>query len=581
MLMINANKDKLLSFFQGNIQFEVPFFQRAYVWGEENWATLWEHALTVLEDYEQRKPKEHFIGTIITKQKPAELLGESVNELIDGQQRVTTVALFLKAISDASNGQLVNLKNTINEHLQFKDPQGEYHPRIIHSDIDRAYFQAVLDGQPGNALLKEKHNIPEAYKFFLNKLTGYSDERLNLLRQVLLERVPVISMMLSAEDDEQEIFDTINALGVKLTTGQLLKNYIFKDKALHGLYEELWKKAYEDDEAQVKFWDEEKTAGRISRTNLEVMLYCFLVMRTRQEVRLESLFKEYRNWLKGKTSEAKIEFLKDLKGFADTYIKLPSGNEIIEIAFKENEKRFFQIIESLTITTIYPLVLYIYQNVLELEIRTKMLLILESYLVRRNICKLTPKNYNLLFIQIINKLDEIKIVAGKINYDGLASVISAYDAPTNLMPDDNALMNAFLNTGLSNQNAREILYIIALFQAGNGLADMPKLNLYNYSLEHLMPVKWQENWTAKEMTGEEKAERQRKLGTLGNFTLVTGRLNSKMQNSPWPKKKEYLRENSSLRMTVDILALENWDETTIDARSKTLAQLAIKIWRPI
>jgi uncharacterized protein with ParB-like and HNH nuclease domain len=80
--MINANKDKLLSFFQGSSQFVVPFFQRAYVWDEENWGTMWDHVSSVLESCAENFSKEHFIGTIITKQRPANVIGESKYDLI-------------------------------------------------------------------------------------------------------------------------------------------------------------------------------------------------------------------------------------------------------------------------------------------------------------------------------------------------------------------------------------------------------------------------------------------------------------------------------------------------------------------
>ncbi len=82
--MINANKEKLQSFFQGNLQYEIPFFQRAYVWNEENWLTFWEHLTTELDAYESGQDSEHFIGTIITKQKKSNNLSENVVELVDG-----------------------------------------------------------------------------------------------------------------------------------------------------------------------------------------------------------------------------------------------------------------------------------------------------------------------------------------------------------------------------------------------------------------------------------------------------------------------------------------------------------------
>ncbi|MEI6389319.1 MAG: DUF262 domain-containing protein, partial [Spirochaetota bacterium] len=138
--MINANKDKLSSFFIGSLTYEVPFFQRAYVWELENWELFWEHCLAVLERYEQGKDDEHFIGTIITKQRSAERMGESVHDLIDGQQRLTTVALFLKAIRNRANGVMPRLKAIIDGHLSYEDAYGTSYLRITHSRYDRHYF---------------------------------------------------------------------------------------------------------------------------------------------------------------------------------------------------------------------------------------------------------------------------------------------------------------------------------------------------------------------------------------------------------------------------------------------------------
>ena len=72
-------------------------------------------------------------------------------------------------------------------------------------------------------------------------------------------------MALSKEDDVQQIFDTINSLGIKLTTGELLKNYLFASKKVEPYYNPYWETVFEEDEDDVKFWNDNKTAGRIPR----------------------------------------------------------------------------------------------------------------------------------------------------------------------------------------------------------------------------------------------------------------------------------------------------------------------------
>jgi hypothetical protein len=137
---------------------------------------------------------------------------------------------------------------------------------------------------------------------------------------------------------------------------------------------------------------------------------------------------------------------------------------------------------------------------------------------------------------------------------------------------------AFGSEKLSNQNAREILFVLALKQASGGLADVASLSLGNYSVEHMMPVKWRAYWTDGEMNELEMAERDARLRTLGNLTLVTKRLNSKMQNAAWSEKKGFLRTYSSLPMTVSYVDSEKWNEASIKQRGKDLFEVAKQVW---
>lgn len=293
--MINANKDLLKSYFTSNLQYVVPFFQRSYVWDEDNWDILWEHLCMIAE----KTNSEHFIGTLITKQQIAERIGEAKLDLIDGQQRLTTISLLLKAIADKATGQgdYKKLKDLVNELVIFENTRGDKFIRIEPSKNDKDYFEAIMFDKDLSKLKNQEHKILNCFRYFQKKLNGLTDERLDQLRTIILNNVPVISMLLSANDDEQEIFDTINSLGVKLTTGELLKNFIFKNRELQGLYETHWYEVFEDEEEQIEFWNENKTSGRVIRTNIEVLLYCYLIIQTKNEIKLEKLFNQYKSWL--------------------------------------------------------------------------------------------------------------------------------------------------------------------------------------------------------------------------------------------------------------------------------------------
>ena len=579
--MLSATKDKLKSYFQGDMQYIVPFFQRPYVWDDDNWVSLWENILQIYKDHQEGRDREHFIGTIILKQKTAEELGQNQYDLVDGQQRLATVSILLKCLYDSCKGELPKLKDQISRLLLFENSKGEVFIRIRSSRNDLPYFTAVIRDRQTTDLPNQDHKILQAYKYFKEQVQSFSDEQIDTLRAVILEKVPIISMLLSSDDDEQVIFDTINSLGVKLTTAELLKNHIFKDETLEHLYTELWEPVFEVDETTVTFWDKDKTAGRMTRKNIEVLLYCYLMITTQSEIQLDSLYKEYKNWLKDQTYDDKRKFLIDLKQYAEYFADFPEGEQLNEISYIEDEKRFFHVVENLSITTVYPLILFIYREVTDENERRSILKLLESYLIRRNICRLTAKNYNNLFISMIRTLARRRNESKQISAGSIRDILSSFTEETNRFPDDAEVRTAFRQSALSNQNAREILYLIALYQKKSPLVDVAKLSLSSYSVEHMMPVKWRQNWPILDPDDQKEAARDRAMRTLGNLTLVTKRLNSKLSNDAWDEKTKTLRKYSSLNITTDYLDGDGWDETGIYSRAGDLAELAVEMWTPL
>ena len=574
--MINANKQKLQDFFQGNLQFEIPFFQRAYVWSEENWTIFWDHLIGEVEAYEKGLQSEHFIGTVITKQKENKNLSENIVELIDGQQRLTTITVFLKALADTSKGDLPNLRESIESLLWFKDSYSEKHYRMIHSRIDKPNFHQIMEA-PEEIEEQDNSSIIKAYQYFVEKLGSYTDDQREMIKQVLLHKVPIISMLLDKDDDEQEIFDTINSLGVRLTIAELLKNYLFKDKELIEHYEEEWQSVFENDEELVEFWSTVRSSGRVKRDNIELLLYCMLIIGTKKEVRLEKLFSEYKLHLKDMALDQKKQFLLSLNDLANLYLEMPQKEQLVEIGYKDDIKRFFHLLENLEITTIFPLVLYLYSNITDDQELKRCFKILESYIALRQICKFTTKNYNNLFIQIIRSLDKIKIQKNIESYD-LLDILKSFKDFGNRLPTTIEVQEAFQSSVLSNKQAGAILYIIALKDIDSEYSDTKTLSSKSFSVEHMMPKKWEENWSDESLDELSRFKRKQKILTMGNLTLITKNLNSKLRNQSWESKKQTLSEFSSLKMTTSFLNHENWNEESITERGELLCRKALEIW---
>jgi len=578
---MNIQKVHLLNLLNtGTNQYIIPFFQRPYVWLEEDCETLYEDVIETAKANKTNPLKEHFIGTIITKNSANSSQMTAKYDLVDGQQRMTTFSLLLKALAnnvDLNQPNANFLFDDINKSLFFKDAYGKVHYRIMHNRTDTIYFDKVMSSDKNTTFTepKGKSNILDTYRYFLLKFTGLTNDELLNYNNTILHKFPAISMVLDAHDNEQEIFDTINSLGVKLTTSELLKNFVFSDSQTQDLYKTYWEDIFEVDEETIKFWNTKKTAGRIYRENIDVLLYCYLLIQTQKDVSLEHLFKDYKDWLSGKSFDDKKAFLEGLKTYAEIYSSFPSGTELNNLKFDDKEKRFFHVIENLNITTIFPLVLFLYKEVADETERVQCLELLESYLVRRNIYRLTTKNYNNLFISIIKSVKSNLITTV---FEALQNTLLSYTEETNRFPEDSDVKNAFANSILSNQHAKETLYIIALYQVKTLYNDVTALSSNSFSVEHMMPKKWEQNWNALD-TQEEINHRNYKLLTFGNLTIITKNLNSKLRNSAWSNKKSVLQQFSSLPLTTQYTLLDEWNETTINQRAEDLETIALQIWK--
>jgi len=580
--MLSANKEKLHSFFQGTNQYQIPFFQRSYVWKKDNWEELWDNILEEKQAHTAGQDSEHFIGTIIIKQKLSETLGINPFDLIDGQQRLTTICVLLKAIQDSLENDAN--KNFINSLLIFVDANGKQHIRLSHSKIDTKYFTEIILSIDANKVLtyddyKEDvvdklNNIQKCYVYFKSKTKSLDQTELMAITNIVLQKLPVIHMALSKEDDVQQIFDTINSLGIKLTTGELLKNYLFATKKVEPFYNPYWEIVFEDDEDDVKFWNESKTAGRIPRTVIELFLHSFLTIKTEKLSKLESLFKEYKAYLKDSTDNDKIIFAKELKEYAEIYRNFPSDINLKEFAYADFEKRFFYLIDKLDINTVMPLVLYIYKNITDTNERRNIIETLESYLVRRTACRLTTKNYNNLFVSIMGEMKRNKVTT----QTAFKQILLGYKDDTNVMPTDAQFETAFSSSHIINKYAEGILFCITLYLNSHKYMDNNMLNNDNLSLEHIMPKKWRNHWNNPKVTDE--AMRDHKLLTLGNLTVVKGKLNSSMRDAAWVKKQKALQQFSTFKITTDYINTTIWDENNITNRATDLLTYAKGIWKP-
>ena len=239
--------------------------------------------------------------------------------------------------------------------------------------------------------------------------------------------------------------------------------------------------------------------------------------------------------------------------------------------------RINTIIFGLDTTTLIPYTLYILRNISDETTKNELFGIIETYIMRRMITHSNTKNYNQLFT---DKLINNRVLSKQEFLD----YIEKRDDKVNFLPTDDELEKGFNTSILINKQSAGILYLIES-KIRNEKDSTALLGINKYSLEHLMPKKWRNNWD-KLSSKESEINRDRKLLTLGNLTIITQSLNSSIRDSKWEdklkgknKKGGLIEYSGGLKTISQFLKYPEWDEKTIEERALFLYEKAKQIWK--
>ena len=568
---MDAGKRTINDIFNGNRVLEIPFFQRAYVWGQPQWERLLEDMKAISDSN-----KPYFLGSVILKQQET-TTGSRVGDkrtVIDGQQRLTTLNIFFKVLCLKTNEN-----STFDRSFKLRDNSNA----LLHNHNDIQAFNEILALTELKDLEGES-NITQAYNYFKDNLVP---DELNL--DSILSNVLFVGIDLSQEEDEQQIFDTINSLGVKLTTAELLKNYFFNRDDIEK-YNEYWKEVFEKDEETKNYWDREIIAGRLRRTFIDLFFFAYLQIKIQETdfkvkaedkdayAKVEHLFESYKNFIKNYLNNNKEAILSEIKEYALLF-KKNFNYEILgeELTQDFGIDRINTIIFGLDTTTLIPYTLYILRNISDETTKNELFGIIETYIMRRMITHSNTKNYNQLFT---DKLINNRVLSKQEFLD----YIEKRDDKVNFLPTDEELEKGFNSSILINKQSAGILYLIES-KIRNEKDSTALLGINKYSLEHLMPKKWRNNWD-KLSSKESEINRDRKLLTLGNLTIITQSLNSSIRDSKWEdklkgknKKGGLIEYSVGLKTISQFLKYPEWNEKTIEERALFLYEKAKQIWK--
>jgi hypothetical protein len=408
-----------------------------------------------------------------------------------------------------------------------------------------------------------------------------------------------VEINLDQNDDPQMIFETMNGRGASLTETDLIRNFIFMraDRSqvdVDSVYEKYWD---EFDDANTDFkWHDQTSRGRYYETHLQFFVIDYLTLKMRNDIRYDQVFYHYKFFIINNDSFNTVEEeLKELNRYSAIY------KSILKPDVKTVFGRFCSRLSDMDISTIYPLVLSI-QGDYEIPHQEKIgiFTILDSYITRRFLCGYTTKNYNKVFLDFIKQLDTCK------SAEQFAEYLKSKTGDTNLWPTDTILRDKLRERPLykeENNKTRSISNILLEIEKYRRGKKQEKVEFVNEGLtiEHVLPQKWYEHWPLEGnlipqnefdiavhavMTEEDPngyyhniINRNKKLHSLGNLTLLTSSLNPAVSNSSFDIKQKELAKQSTLLLNTYFIDFEDWNESTIEKRTELLTDDIIKIWK--
>lgn len=569
----------LKDLFRREVRFVVPLFQRPYVWTKEaNWEPLWDDLLAALEPASNSSDASHFLGAVVLDHVRGPLGTTEVRQVVDGQQRLTTLQLLLAAIRDLAQASDLPdrfyrslYRLTVNDDEMSDDPDQIF--KVWPTNADRAPFRDAMSAGSEAELLRRypssRPTIVQAYLFFADQANAWaasmSDADLakafERLVEVLNTGMYAVVINLDGGDNPQVIFESLNARGTPLRASDLVRNHVFHACDQEGLpvqklYEQHWAR-FDDG-----YWREEVSQGRLFRPRLDAFLGHFLTMELGREVPAAQLFMTFRTYLKQPARPPLPELLARFARYGDIYSGLDTG-----AGLDAYERGFADRLRALDTSVIHPVLLRLLGGYGP-DARRPAIAVLDSFLMRRMICQYTSKNYNRLMLDLLQRLGVSTQPPG----DVVREFFAGQTAQSNHWPSDDDIRHAATARRLYRAgNKRRLRLILGLVEQHSHTAKTERVvrDLDNLTVEHLLPQSWEAHWPVA--PGDELKRRHDLVDTLGNLTLATQHLNAALSNGPWPAKRAALLEHSALNINRTLP--NTWGHDEIEARAGHLANV--------
>lgn len=522
--------------------FVIPPFQRNYEWSFEQCDELFEDIVAAFNN-----GKSHYLGNVVYY--VGQNSGASYSEyiLVDGQQRVTTILLLLCAIRSLVPDEIK--KNINQRYLKNDTSSDKFRIRLKQTSYDTESFIAVVDDLDLKPF--EKSNVVRNYRRFVDLLKKCPISPEDIYNTI--PKLEIVDVNLQISDDltaVQTVFEKINSTGKKLTSADLIRNYLL-----------LAKNSVEQEELYKNYWVEIEKL--VTNSYISKFARDYLIMNIFEDVAEADVYKMFKSHF-NETNATHLEILKEMCSLSKyfSWIKFEQSPD-------DKINHILGYLSILKTDDLYPLFIYLFDKLYDTDIQLlrKLLNLLTDFMIRYRI--VAPYGgggaMRSLFYQLLEKLSSAEI---ELTYEAILFELSNSSSLSGRFPEDEEFKEALMQDVNVNY-ARALLLRIEEFETRN----IP-VSISDVTIEHLMPQKLSD-WWKNYLGGDDKADEiyDKYLNCIGNLAPMSASYNSKNSNKKWSIKLEQIKDVQFV-ITSEISAYSTWKENDIKDRNEKIANRA-------
>ncbi len=554
-------------------QYTIPVYQRLYSWQKQQCNQLYDDIIDSI-----KKGKHHYLGSLVYSEKTENNF--SFCPIIDGQQRLTTVILLLKALYDSADDEIdKRIKNRIYNSLYNDNCEERYKLKLKSVDSDNQELEKILMGNLSD--LDQSSNVAINYNNFIYRIRESIELDKITINDIFegITNLEIVEIILDKDDDPQLIFESINSTGMYLETSDLIRNFLLMGIRDPGKQKEYYK----------KYWV--KLQNDIGKENIEKFFYDFLVMKDTRYIQETKVYDNFKLYYRNINNQEYV--FEEITKFGEYYKLIVCNNSKL---FGKKSNELCSLFGLLKHSTIYPFLLKVcddFQEIKKLyngsiltdeidniklkeEEFNKVLFLFSNYALRRAIAEIPSSSLRRFYAGLYNRVFGINKENLKMYYKALEAYLCTLKT-NDRMPNDKTFSDSLIYNNMYKKS-KILRYFFDFIENNN----KERVDMSDMTIEHILPETLSNQW--KNDLGEEKYQEiyDKYVHTLGNLS-ITG-YNSEYSNYRFiDKKKKFNEYFNSGKSKIKILneellndKIDKWDEAQIINRAKRLSNSIVK-----